>query len=433
VSGPATAARARRWWVATLGLLCGIGLVASGRPTVAGGQTPVTGDSTAAPGRPRDQEIKVFLMTFGPGRQVWERFGHNALWIHDPADGSDLAYNYGLFDFHQHNFLLRFARGQMWYWMAGYPAAAYIDQYQRDNRSIWIQELDLPPRAKIQLAEFLRWNALPEHRYYHYDYYRDNCSTRVRDAVDRVLNGALRRWTDTIQTRTTYRFHTQRLTANDPAIFTALLAALGPGVDRPISAWEEMFLPLKMREWVRTMTVPGADGRPIPLVRSERTIFESTLPAPPDTPPNWVPWYLLLGVAIGGSVLALARPARASGPARFGLLVVSGGWLVVAGLAGVILAGLWGLTDHVMAYQNHNLFQLDPIALALVPAMVIAVRRGTPAWGLKIAWLVVLLAVIGLALKLLPGVGQMNGPIIALALPAHVGVAAALSRLASRP
>jgi hypothetical protein len=413
-----------------LRLLCGFGLLAAGRPEALAAQTPTRTDS--APPASAQPELKVFLMTFGPGRQVWERFGHNALWIHDPADSSDLAYNYGLFDFHQHNFLPRFARGQMWYWMAGYPAAAYIDQYERDNRSIWIQELELPARAKIQLEEFLRWNALPEHRYYHYDYYRDNCSTRVRDAIDRVLNGALRQRTDTVSAHTTYRFHTQRLTANDPVIFTALLAALGPGVDRPISAWEEMFLPLKMREWIRTVTVPGPDGRPIPLVRSERTIFESTLPAPPDGPPHWVPWYLLLGAGIGGSVLALSRPARSSAAARFGFLALGGGWLMLAGLAGVVLAGLWGLTDHVMAYRNYNLFQLDPIALALVPAMVVAARRGTPAWGTKIAWLLVGFALIGLALELVPGLGQVNGPIIALALPAHAGVAAALTRLARR-
>ncbi|HET9727544.1 MAG TPA: DUF4105 domain-containing protein [Gemmatimonadales bacterium] len=391
---------------------------------------PAAGEAQAAP---PSRELKVFLMTFGPGRQVWERFGHNAIWIHDPADSTDLAFNYGLFDFHQHNFLLRFARGQMWYWMAGYPASAYIDQYERDNRSIWIQELELPPRAKIQLEEFLRWNALPEHRYYHYDYYRDNCSTRVRDAIDRALNGAFRRQTDTVPAHTTYRFHTQRLTTNDPLIFTALLGALGPGVDRPISAWEEMFLPLEMRQWVRTVTVPGPDGRPLPLVRSERTIFESTLRPPPDSPPNWVPWYLLMGLSIGGIASASARPARRSPAARYGFLIVTGSWLVLAGLAGAVLGGLWGLTDHVMAYRNQNLLQLDPLALALVPAAFSAVRSGTPAWGVKVARLVVALSLAGLALKLIPAWTQVNGSIIALALPAHLGVAAALTRLASRP
>jgi hypothetical protein len=379
------------------------------------------------------RELQVFLMTFGPGRQVWERFGHNAIWIHDPADSTDLAYNYGLFDFHQQNFLLRFARGQMWYWMAGFPAAAYVAQYERDNRSIWVQELELPPRAKVQLQEFLRWNAEPEHRYYHYDYYRDNCSTRVRDAIDRVLNGAIRRQTDTVPAGTTYRFHTQRLTANDPLIFTALLAALGPGVDRPITAWDEMFLPLKMRSWVRTVSVPGPDGRSLPLVRSERTIFESSASPPPDAPPNWLLWYLLLGLMMGGGMRLLAQRARTAAAARFGFLVVTGGWLVVTGLAGLILAGLWGVTDHVMAYRNENLLQLDPLALALLPAAFPAVRgAGAPPWSVKLAQGMALLSLLGLALKLLPGFGQVNGPIIALALPAQLGVASALTRLAVR-
>ena len=252
-------------------------------------------------------------MTFGPGRQVWERFGHNAIWVHDPVHGTDEAYNYGLFDFHQQNFVLRFIRGQMWYWMAGFPAPQYVRQYERDNRSVWIQELELAPAAKLELQRFLEWNAEPEHRFYHYDYYRDNCSTRVRDALDRVLGGALRAQTESVATGATYRFHTQRLTANDALISTGLLVALGPGVDRPISAWEEMFLPLKMREHLRRVTVAGPGGARLPLVRSERTLFESSDPQPPDAPPSWLHWYLLLGVAIGGAAFAASRRARASG------------------------------------------------------------------------------------------------------------------------
>src|SRR4029078_12262819 len=102
--------------------------------------------------------ITASLMPRGRGLRVWERFGHNAIWIHDPVQGTDQAYNYGLFDFHQQNFLLRFVRGQMWYWMAGFPAPQYLRQYERDNRSIWVQELELTPEAKRELQRFLEWN-----------------------------------------------------------------------------------------------------------------------------------------------------------------------------------------------------------------------------------------------------------------------------------
>ncbi|HUR95588.1 MAG TPA: DUF4105 domain-containing protein [Gemmatimonadales bacterium] len=378
--------------------------------------------------------LQVFLMTFGPGRQVWERFGHNAIWIHDPVEGSDEAYNYGLFDFHQENFVLRFVRGQMWYWMAGFPAQQYVGQYERDNRSVWVQELELADTAKSALQTFLRWNAEPDHRFYHYDYYRDNCSTRVRDALDRVLGGAIHAQTNGVPTGTSYRFHTQRLTSNDALVSTGLLLALGEGVDRPISAWEEMFLPLKMREHVRKVTVIGAHGTRRPLVRSERTLFASTETAPPEAPPSWLHWYLAIGLAIGTGAWAFARRAGTVAAARVGFLAIAAGWMVLAGVAGLVLAGLWGLTDHAMAYRNENLLQMNPLALLLIPGIFGAPRRSKLGrTAVPVAAAVLGLSVLGLLLKVLPGFDQANGPIIALALPAHLGVVFALRRLAQGP
>lgn len=405
-----------------------LGMLLAARPPEAAAQaappSPLPRASSPAPAG-----LQVFLMTFGPGREVWERFGHNAIWIHDPVHGTDQAYNYGLFDFHQHNFILRFVRGKMWYWMAGFPALDYVEQYERNNRSVWVQELDLSPEARAELQSFLEWNATPEHRFYHYDYYRDNCSTRVRDAIDRVLGGAIRRQTEHVAAGTTYRFHTQRLTANDPLIFTGLLAALGERVDLPISAWDEMFLPLKMRDWVRRVSISGPDGQLHPLVRSERTIFESSAPTPPAAPPKWLLRYLALGVVAGGAIWILAEFARANPVARFGFLVLVGGWGALAGLGGLVLAGLWGLTDHVMARCNENLLQLNPLALLLLPASRAVLRPGSRArhWA-TVALVVAGLSALGLLLKALPGFRQVNGPLIALALPIHLAIAAACWR-----
>jgi hypothetical protein len=403
-----------------------------------GTATPVVAQGTSPPPRVpavrQDTALAVYLMTMGPGKRVWERFGHNAIWIHDPVAGTDQTYNYGLFDFGQEGFLVRFLQGRMWYWMAGHPVQFYIESYRRDNRSVWVQELEMAPEAKRELQRFLEWNQRPENRYYHYDYYRDNCSTRVRDALDRALGGQVRSQTADAPAGTTYRFHTQRLTANDPLVFTGLLLGLGQPVDRPITKWEEMFLPLSMREHFRKLTVRLPDGREAPLVKSERTLFHSTEPMPPAGPPNWIPAYLLIGLAYAGLAYALAGAARRHRGARYGFLGLSWIWLLVSGIAGLVVTGLWGLTDHTAAYRNGNVLQANLLALPLLWFLTRLVFDSEKARrsAVLLAGVIAGLSLLGLILKLLPTVYQMNGPIVALALPAHLGMLAAVVSVARR-
>jgi hypothetical protein len=375
----------------------------------------------------------VYLMTMGPGKAVWERFGHNAIWIHDPVRGTDQAYNYGLFDLRQEKFLVRFLQGRMWYWMQGFPARSYVELYRRANRSVWIQELEIPPDARRELQEFLEWNERPENRFYHYDYYLDNCSTRVRDVLDRALGGRIRQHTSSLPTGTTYRSHTLRLTANDPLVYTGLLLALGQPVDRPITAWEEMFLPLAVREHLRKVTVPDGNGGEVPLVRSERTLFESTATPPPDRPPFWLPVYFGLGAAIAAGTIGLGAAARSSRMARAALFAVTGVWALTVGILGLVLLGLWTLTDHTAAYYNENLLQANFLALALLWLVPAALRKSplSPR-AVMVAAIIVGVSLAGLLLKLLPAFYQVNGEIIALALPVHVGVVLGLRQLSRR-
>jgi hypothetical protein len=398
------------------------------------GSTASAQSQTARPPVPppaHTPDLTVYLMTMGPGKAVWERFGHNAIWIHDPGRGTDQAYNYGLFDLRQEKFLVRFLQGRMWYWMQGFPAQSYVELYRRANRSVWVQELEMAPDAKRELQKFLEWNERPENRFYHYDYYRDNCSTRVRDALDKALGGRILHYAGALATGKTFRFHTQRLTANDPLVYTGLLLGLGQPVDREISAWEEMFLPLALREHLREVTVFGRDGGELPVVRSERTLFESTAAVPPERPPVWWPVYLGLGLALGAITFTLGGVARHSRRGRAGFLALSGTWAVMVGAVGLVLAGLWAFTDHTAAYNNENLLQLNPLAWALLPLLPRSARHPSMhRAGLIVAGLAAALSLAGLMLKLLPGFYQVNVEIIALALPIHLAVAAGAWRLA---
>ncbi len=366
-------------------------------------------------------DLSVYLITMGPGEAVWERYGHNALWIQDNRTGVGRAYNYGLFSFAQENFIVRFVQGRPEYWMEGFDVQPHLRYYVSVNRSVWVQELNFTPTQRADLRDFLEWNERPENRMYRYDPYRDNCSTRIRDAIDRVLGGRLREVTDDGHSHGTYRSHSVRLVADHRPTYVGLMLALGEPSDRPLSAWEAMFVPLEMRRYLRDVTVLGADGREEPLVLSERTVFESTVSYGRDTPPNWLPAFLLMGLVVAGLIaLPMLKPDHRA--ARVTATVSGSLWALVLGVSGLVLAGLWLFTNHWIAYRNENLFLANPVALVLAVTLPFAVHgvRGARRVSLWLAGAVVGLSLLGFVLQVLPWFDQVNGPIIALVLPPNL-------------
>lgn len=376
----------------------------------------------AAPGE-RGAELRVWLVTAGPGDAVWERYGHNAIRVLDTRTGRDVSYNWGIFDFDQVDFVPRFLRGRMLYMMQPYPTAPMIDLYARANREVVLQELDLAPAEKAELRDLAEINALPENRDYAYQYFLDNCSTRVRDLLDRVLGGRLSEAFAGVDTGTSYRYHTRRLTQVDPLIYTGMDLLLGAPTDRAITLWEEMFLPLTVRDALRDLEITRADGTTRSLVISEEVVAESTRAPEPETPPGWLPVYLLLGLALGG-ILATGGTARVRSTRALRVVVASAGtlWALLGGVAGTILVLLL-FTDHTFAYSNENLFLVNPLLLAL--AVVLPLSASRQEWrprARRLAQLLAGIALLGMVWQLVPASHHRNAIFLALLLPAHLGV-----------
>ena len=300
---------------------------------------------------------EVWLVTYGPGEIYWQRFGHNAIWIRDPQGGLDHVFNFGFFDFAQENFLLRFLQGRMLYFSAARPAGEEFAAYIDEDRSIRAQRLALSGPQSVQLAEYLLREVRPENRDYRYDYYRNNCSTRVRDALDQALGGALSSEFNQIPAKQNWRDHTRRLTSMDFWLYLGLEIVLGAPVDRAINAWDEMFIPSLLADAVADLAVAGATGL-IPLTVEDVMLFESSLAAPPATPRALWPRYLLASLALVAA-LTLAGRLVGAGLAR----VLARTWLVTAGLAGLVLLFFWFGTDHAVARLNLNLLVLNPLWL----------------------------------------------------------------------
>ncbi len=302
---------------------------------------------------------RVSVLTMGPGDHPFTRFGHNAILLEWP-DGRDAVYNYGTFEFDGLRGAQDFMAGRFRYWLSVGSLAGTLRAYGAAERALTAQELSLNAAERGQLFESLAHNALPEHRYYDYDYYRDNCSTRVRDALDRVLGGALGRQV-TGAGRLTFRQHTLRLVDEAPLLYFGLDSALGWPTDRPTSRWEELFLPRELHDELARARRPDTQQ---PLVVAERVLLTADRAPLSTEPPARIPLYTALGVSLGAALAGLGALSARSRHARAAFGAITALLGLALGLLGCALLAFW-CSKHWAAHDNPSFFTCPPWALLL--------------------------------------------------------------------
>ena len=374
--------------------------------------------------------LEVSLITVEPGELYWQRFGHNAILLRDPASGLSVSYNFGYFDFGQQDFLLRFIRGRMLYQAVAIDGEQDIAGYIADGRRVWLQRLHLDDAQAHRLATHLRQHVRPENRDYRYDYYGVNCSTKVRDALDLALDGALRQATEHRSHGMSYRRFTRAYARGVPWMYFGTDLALGQAVDQPLSLWQEAFIPAELKRQVSELKL--ADGTP--LVRDEQVLpAGSDVPAPPPQAPDWRAGFAALGITLAGLLLTLGRLSEGGGLARLPLALSGALLALVLGTAGLLLAGLWLATDHASACRNENLLLVSPFWWLTLPAWLQLLRRDeVGGWAARLAKLGAGLAVAGVALgallKVFRSFDQANIEWLLLLLPLVLALRQVLAR-----
>lgn len=425
--------RVTAWCAASLmlplGLSAQVPLAAADPPPLAPGVSAAL-DSVRAM---RGATLTVSLYTYGPSDVFFERFGHAAIGVRDSASGEDVAYNWGVFDFDQPNFLLRFLTGDTEYSMVGYPTERFNDVYRGDNRTIRQQILAFTPVERAALWEYLQWNAREAHRYYRYDYYRENCATKLRDVLDRALNGSLKKELVGPGSGRTWRGETARLLGSIVPMYAGIEIALGRRADAPLSRWDEEFLPEVLASHYAALVISRPDGRRRRLVTADTTLYLSTRAPLPLHPPARVVIAALLGLTCAG-LLAVLADAR-SAVARVALTLLVGGWYLVGGVLGTVLLLAVTLTRHAPYMgANTTLLVLQPLLLLAAWIVPVALWRGEPSQASRgVSTTVAVMSVVALVLQLVPGLAQSSGVVLAAVVPVHVAIALALWRMGQEP
>ena len=300
------------------------------------------------------------VITCGAGNDFYTTFGHSAIRISDPTRGIDYVYNYGTFDFDTPHFYWKFTRGRLDYCLSRAPFLFFMATYDYERRAVWEQPLNFTPQELKNLFCALEWNYLPENRYYRYDFFRDNCATRVRDMVEAASGKreiGFGDWDDH-----SYRYWLHQATAGGCLEWwtVGVDLLLGLPADHRCDKSESMFYPLAMM-WLYDNATRGGD----PLVSPTRELLQDVRPPLKRSFPPLVVFSLFF-------LLAALLTWKKRWP-RWADRVL----FILAGLLGCFLIFMWVGTDHYCTAWNLHILWASPLLL------LIAIRlEKSPRWAL---------------------------------------------------
>jgi hypothetical protein len=352
----------------------------------------------------------VELITVGPHHPIETRFGHILLRVIDTKRDRDDAYDFGVAAFYEPDFIVKALMGRGMFRLRRSPTATRVNHYVWQDRQVESQRLNLTPSQTQHLLERLEWNLLPENVHYRYDHVVDNCSTRLRDLLDDVTDGALQRAAEAMGASSTFRDEILMAGSGDLLALIGLDLVTGMHSEQPIGAWEQSFVPQRLYELVALAGNP-AQGAEVSLVLATRVLHQRV-----GTTVNFgrvragrcfvLAVGLGLGTFFGVSGFAARRSSRRS--VSWGRLV--GGTLgviaLVAGVLGIALLSLSEIsTGHIWA-PNLNAWLFVPLDLVLLVPAFRWLCSGQP--GLT-RWMRIYLNLRILGLTLAAGLGILGG------------------------
>ncbi len=304
-------------------------------------------------------EAKLSLLTAEPGPEMYQLFGHSAIHLEDPENNLDLVFNWGTFDFETPNFTLRFMRGQLDYCLSVDPYIFFPASYERQGRPVYKTELLMTQEEKQRMFDLMMENAQEENRFYRYDFFLDNCATRIQVLLDSVYKDKIIWNPNALPTGTPYRNLIDPYIQIRPYIDLGIDICLGLPTDRKATAKGTMFLPDHLMRGIQTATILR-NGREESLSGVTTQIVFTPRAKAPEV--FFKPWMLASLIFLVCLIVSIIEKKLGTYWGTFDLL-----FFLFISLLGVLMFTLWFGTEHKATPFNFNLLWAWPTTLFVLP------------------------------------------------------------------
>lgn len=319
--------------------------------------------------------VHFYLITVDVGDRVWDNFGHTALRVYDENSNTDTVFNWGVFDVSGGvvSFSYNFFKGIMNYRLATQAPSQEFAMYRGQQRTVWQDKINLTNPQKEILYRRLLWNIEPENVVYAYQYFFDNCTTRVRDYLDEALSGKIEAQYSGI-TEQTFRGQVAKHYQSVSLIAFSLDILMNSNVDRLVTEWEEMFLPMSLRSSLANIRSDVAiDGQQQMLLSDLQIIMEFPPPNIETDGYRAASITLLTPLLILFLMLKKIPMSYFATHSRIGLKVAGVNFRILgllglltamfSGIYGTLMLGSWFVSDHLDLHHNVNLLLFWPTDL----------------------------------------------------------------------
>lgn len=301
---------------------------------------------------------RISLLTCSSGDELYSIFGHSAIRVTDPATNLDIVFNYGTFDFNDPNFYPNFVRGHLNYILSASYFQDFKENYVEEGRWIWEQKLNINLKEKQHLLDSLLINYQPENRYYPYDFFGDNCATRIRDIFVKAIPRKITFDYSNFDKGRSFRQLLMPNLTHMPWAKLGINLLLGLPADRVASPWEYMYLPEHLHAAFQHASFASDSARQ-PFAQQPKILLEGKKHS--EKMIWWSPFVVSLLILMIAVFISFRNFKKGIKSLLFDRLL-----MILFGLLGVLFTFLWVGTAHKSMVWNMNLLWANPFHLIAV-------------------------------------------------------------------